>query len=63
MKDRLGGQIYETTETIQKAVGRCLRMDGKEFYRRGIFKFSERWEKCVQSSGDYVEKTKESSVD
>ena len=35
---------------------------GKEFYRRGIFKLPERWEKCVQRSGDYV-KNKESYVD
>ena len=39
-------------EGIQKAVCRCLRMAGKEFYHRGIFKLPER----VQRSGDYVEK-------
>ena len=50
------------TEAIQKAVRQCLRMAGKEFYRRGIFKLPERWEKCVQRSGDYVE-NKESYVD
>ena len=44
------------TEAIQKAVRQCLRMVGTEFYRRGIFKLPERWEKCVQRSGDYVEK-------
>ena len=44
------------TEAIQKAVRQCLRMAGTEFYRRGIFKLPERWEKCVQRSGDYVEK-------
>ena len=43
-------------EAIQKAVHQCLRMAGTEFYRRGIFKLPERWEKCVQRSGDYVEK-------
>ena len=42
------------TDTIQKAVRQCLRMAGKEFYRRGIFKLTERWEKCVQRSDDYV---------
>jgi len=56
MKDQLRGQRYETTEAIQKAVRRCLRMAGTEFYRRGIFKLPERWEKCVQRSGDYVDK-------
>ena len=44
------------TEAIQKAVRQRLRMAGTEFYRRGIFKLRERWEKCVQISGDYVEK-------
>ena len=44
------------TEAIQKAVRQCLRMAGTEFYRRGISKLPERWEKCVQRSGDYVEK-------
>ena len=44
------------TEAIQKAVRQCVRMAGTEFYRRGIFKLPERLEKCVQRSGDYVEK-------
>ena len=44
------------TEAIQKGVRQCLRMAGTEFYSRGIFKLPERWEKCVQRSGDYVEK-------
>jgi hypothetical protein len=56
VKDQLRGQRYETTEAIQKAVRQCLRMAGTEFDRWGIFKFSERWKKCVQGSGDYVEK-------
>ena len=42
------------TEAIQKAVR--LRMAGTEFYRRGIFKLPKRLKKCVQRSGDYVEK-------
>jgi hypothetical protein len=56
VKDQLHGHRYETTEAIQKAVRQCLRMAGTEFYRRRIFKLPERWEKCVQSSGDYAEK-------
>ena len=47
---------YGKTEAIQKAVCQCLWMVGTEFYRGGIFKLPERWEKCVQRSGDYVEK-------
>jgi len=56
VKDQLHGQRYETMEAIQKALCPCLWMAGTEFYRRGIFKLPERWEKCVQRSGDYVEK-------
>ena len=44
------------TEAIQKTVRQCLRMSGTEFYRRGIFKLPQHWEKWVQRSGDYVEK-------
>jgi hypothetical protein len=56
VKNQLRGQRYETTEAIQKAVRQCLRMAEMEFSKRGIFKLPERWEKCVQRSGDYVEK-------
>ena len=56
VKDQLRRQRYETTEAIQKAVRQCLQMAGMEFYRRGIFKLPERWQKRVQRSGDYVEK-------
>jgi GTP cyclohydrolase I len=56
VKNQLRAQRYETTEAIQKAVRQCLRMAGTEFYRRGIFKLPERWKKCVQRNGDYVEK-------
>jgi histone-lysine N-methyltransferase SETMAR len=55
VKHQLCGR-FETREPIQKAVCQCLRMAGMEFYRRGIFKSTERWEICVQKSGDYVEK-------
>ena len=53
-----GGKHFKDgkTEAIQKAVRQCLRMAGTELYRRGIFKLPERWKKCVQRSGDYVEK-------
>ena len=32
------------------------RTAGTEFYGKGIFKLLERWEKCVQGNGDYVNK-------
>jgi len=47
---------YETNEALQTAVRQCLQAAGMEFYHKGIFKLPERWEKCVQRNGDYVEK-------
>ena len=49
-------QHHETNEALQTAVRQCLRAAGTEFYRKGIFKLPERWEKFVQRNGDYVEK-------
>jgi GTP cyclohydrolase I len=43
-------------DALQTAVRQCLQGAGKEFYRKGIFKFPERWEKCVQEKKDYVKK-------
>lgn len=56
VKEQLRGQRYETLEDIRKAVRQCLREDETDFYSKGIFKLTERREKCVQRNGDYVEK-------
>jgi len=56
VKNQMRGQHYETNEALQTAVRQCLWAAGTEFYRKGIFKLPERWEKCVQRNGDYVEK-------
>jgi len=56
VKNQMRGQHYETNEALQTAVRQCLRAAGTELYRKGIFKLPERWEKCVQRNGDYVEK-------
>lgn len=56
VKEQMRGQHYETREDVQAAVRQCLRRAGTEFYRKGIFKLAQRWEKCVQRNGDFVEK-------
>ena len=56
VKNQMRGQHYETNEALQTAVCQCLWAAGTEFYRKGIFRLPERWEKCVQRNGDYVEK-------
>jgi len=56
VKNQMRGQHYETKDALQTAVRQCLRAAGTEFFRKGIFKLPERWQKCVQRNGDYVEK-------
>jgi len=55
LKNQMRGQHYETSEALQTAVRQCLQAAGTEFYRKGIFKLPEQWEKCVQRNGNYVE--------
>jgi hypothetical protein len=40
----------------QEAVRSWLRGAGTDFYRRGIFKILQRWYKCIDRDGDFVEK-------
>jgi len=56
VKNQMRDQHNETNKALQTAVSQCLQPVGKEIYRNGIFKLPERWEKCVQRNGDYVEK-------
>jgi len=32
-----------------------LRGTGTDFYRRGIFLILQRWQKCMDGDGDFVE--------
>jgi len=48
VKNQMRGQYYKMNDALQTAVRQCLQAAGTEFYRKGIFKLPERWEKCVQ---------------
>jgi hypothetical protein len=41
---------------VQTAVGEWLGMQEPDFYRDGMFKRMQRWNKCINVLGDYVEK-------
>jgi transposase len=56
LKDHLRGHHYETDEAVQEAVRSWLRGAGTEFYRKGIFKNLQRWQKFIYLVGDFVEK-------
>ena len=56
LKQHLGGQRFNTDEEVKEAV--CKFIDGlaAEFFEEGFQKWITRQEKCVEKSGDYVEK-------
>jgi histone-lysine N-methyltransferase SETMAR len=56
VKDHLRGLHYETNEAVQEAMRSWLREARTDFYRRGIFKILQRWQKCIDRDGDFVEK-------
>jgi transposase len=56
LNDQLRGHHYETDEAVQEAVRSWLRGAGTDFYSRGIFKILQRWQKCIDRDGDFVEK-------
>jgi transposase len=56
LKGHLRGHHCETDEAVQEAVRSWLRGAGTVFYRRGIFKNLQRWQKCVDRDGDFVAK-------
>jgi len=56
LKDRLRGLHYDTDEAVQEAVRNWLGGAGTDFYRRGIFKILQRWKRCWDRDGDFIEK-------
>jgi histone-lysine N-methyltransferase SETMAR len=56
LKDHLRSHHYETDDAVQEAVQTWFRGAGTDFYRRGIFKILQRWQKYINQDGDFVEK-------
>lgn len=56
LKEHLGGQRFEDDEELKLAVRRWLRQQPQAFYAAGFRKLVQRWDKCINTGGDYVEK-------
>ncbi|KAL4712503.1 hypothetical protein ACJJTC_007519 [Scirpophaga incertulas] len=52
----LGGQRFETDEEVQEAVTKFLHGLAADLFEAGFQKWISRQQKCVDNSGDYVEK-------
>ena len=56
LKDALRGCKFSSDESVQKAVHQWLCDQPKTFFSDGIYKLVDRWNKCIEMGGDYVEK-------
>ena len=56
VKKELGSRHFATDDDITNAVDHFLRYQNGAFYTEGIRLLHDRWAKCVNLGGDYVEK-------
>lgn len=56
LKEALRGRRFTTDEALKEAVHSWLASQPKTFFYEGIRKLEQRWTKCVEKQGDYVEK-------
>ena len=56
MKKPLRGKKFGDFEDLKMEIKRWCRNQWKEFFAHGMKKIQERYEKCVRSPGDCVEK-------
>ena len=56
LKRHLAGQRFEDDDDLIEEVTSWLRSLDKKFLRDGIYSLVQRWKKCLDLHGDYVEK-------
>ena len=56
LKTHLCGVRYPDDEALKEAVKEWLEAQTEEFYFSGINSLSEKCRKCIELSGDYIEK-------
>ena len=56
LKDALRGRCFATDQQVKEAVHMWLNAQQKTFFSEGIEKLVQRWTKCIEKQGDYVEK-------
>jgi len=56
LKNALRDRRFSTDKEVREAVHKWLRGQPKTFFLEGIRKLVDRWTKCIEKEGDYVEK-------
>ena len=55
-RNRLEALFENNEEDVQQHVQKFLYDANKDFYATGFGWLAERWERCIERKGDYVEK-------
>jgi len=56
MKTMLGGQKFASDTEVQSDVHQWLGQQPASFFASGVQKLVDRWDKCLNELGRYVEK-------
>jgi len=56
LKTELRGKKFQADDDVIKAVEGFLEQQETDWYRKGLLKLKERWTKCIELRGGYVEK-------
>ena len=56
VKKFLGGKRFDDDDDLKDAVQKWLTSQATTFYEEGIQKLVPRYDKCLNSGGEYVEK-------
>jgi hypothetical protein len=56
MKKFLRGKRFSSDEEVKEAVMTWFEEQSKGFLSRGIKSLQQKWKKCIELLGDYIEK-------
>jgi hypothetical protein len=56
LKTKLRGRRFGSNEGVMEAVNEFFEDQSREFYFEGLNKLEQRWTKCIDVEGDYIEK-------
>ena len=56
LKTAISGTHFQSDDDVIRAVDNFLNGQEKDFFKSGIEALKHRWQKCIDTEGDYVEK-------
>jgi len=56
LKNALSGRRFAADDEVKEAVHDWLRTQPQTFFSNGIKKLTDHWAKCIEKTGDYIEK-------